>query len=82
MNDKLGTAKRNVDKYIKVADCGIFRTRNLVGDPMITVYEDEGLQIDLCFTYSYLEVFGLTESEFRELEKYYKDAQQNRQKEE
>lgn len=52
-------------------DCGIFNTRNIVGDHMETVYEKDGVKIDVCNSYSYLEVFGLTCDEYNELEAYY-----------
>lgn len=51
--------------------CGIFDSRNVVGDPMCTIYSDGKLQIDVCYNYGYFEVFGLTDAEFKELKKYY-----------
>lgn len=68
---KLEKAKEIVSKYYKVADCGIFNSRNILGDPMETVYAGEGLTIDICFSYAYFEVFGLSNGEFRKLEKFY-----------
>lgn len=60
--------KENYDGY----DCGIFNSRNLVGDYMVNIYEDEdGLSIDACLNRGYFEVFGLTNQEFEELKKYY-----------
>ena len=38
---------------------------------MDTIYEDEELTIDICYGYMYFEVFGLSDEEFEELEKYY-----------
>lgn len=55
----------------KDADCGIFDSRNLVGGRMTTIYADGDLIIDICYGYSYFEVFGLSEKEFEELRKYY-----------
>jgi hypothetical protein len=71
MNDKLEIAKKVIKENYKDADCGIFDCRNLVGDSMTTIYDEDGLQIDICYWYSYFEVFGLTDKEFEELEKYY-----------
>lgn len=51
--------------------CGIYNSRNILGDPMSTIYIDNNLQIDICYYYEYFEVFGLTDAEFGELEKYY-----------
>ena len=67
----LEKAKEIVKTYYRVADCGIFNSRNVVGDVMETIYEGEGLTIDFCYYYSYLEVFGLSDAEFKELERYY-----------
>ena len=68
---KLEKAKEIVNIYYKVANCGIFDSRNIVGDRMKTVYAGEGLIVDVCFPYAYFEVFGLSYKEFEELEKYY-----------
>ena len=51
--------------------CGIFFSRNIAGDQMFTVYEDEGVTIDVCYYWEYLEVFGLNEEEEKEIEKFY-----------
>lgn len=69
--DKLGQAKLIIEQYYSLADYGIFFCRNMVGDPMYTIYEDEDLTIDICYEYSYFEVFGLTVDEEIELEDYY-----------
>jgi len=67
----LEKAKEVIKEYYNEADCGIFDSRNLVGDSMTTIYEGEGLTIDICHYYSYFEVFGLSDAEFEELEGYY-----------
>ncbi len=67
----LEKAKEVIKEYYYYADCGIFSTRNIVGDPMETIYNDNGLTIDICYEYSYYEVFGLSDEEFKELCKYY-----------
>lgn len=68
---KLEKAKEIIKKYYDEADCGIFNSRNLVGDSMSTIYDEDGLTIDICQYWSYFEVFGLSEKEFLELRKYY-----------
>ena len=45
----------------------VFDTRNIVGDPMENIYDKDGIQIDVCYAYEYVEVFGLSEEEFKEL---------------
>ena len=68
----LEIAKGIIKEYYSFAKCGIFNTRNLVGDDeMGRIYKSEGLTIDICYSYAYFEVFGLSNTEFRELEKYY-----------
>ena len=67
----LEKAKEIVKAYYKDADCGIFDSRNAAGDSMSTIYASEGLTIEVCYGYSYFEVFGLSDAEFEELERYY-----------
>ena len=68
---KLDIAKDIIKEFYFLADCGIYDTRNIVGDRMTTIYEDDELIIDICYNYSYFEVFGLSEADFNELEKFY-----------
>lgn len=68
---KLEKAKEVIKKYYDDATCGIFDSRNIVGDLMDNIYEDEELSIDICYGYAYFEVFGLTDEEFAELENFY-----------
>lgn len=68
---KLDKCKDIIKSHFGAADCGIFNSRNIAGDPMETVYEDDGLQIDICYRYSYFEVFGLSPSEFDSLVEFY-----------
>ena len=44
-----------------------FRTRNTVGDLMETIYASDGIIIDFCEGWDYLEIFGLTDEEYRSL---------------
>lgn len=71
--DKLEIAKKIIFKNYSYAKCGIFNTRNLVGDGMTNIYDDDGLIIDVCYYYEYFEVFGLSDDEFDELENYYEE---------
>ena len=68
---KLDKAKKVVKQYYDEARCGIFNTRNLIGDPMETLYKGSDITIDICYPYAYFEVFGLSDEEFSELEKFY-----------
>ena len=67
----LEKAKEIVKENYRCADCGIFNSRNILGDCMETIYEGEGLTIDICYYYSYFEVFGLSTADFKKLERYY-----------
>lgn len=44
-----------------------FNTRNLIGDNMRTVYDEDGIIVDYCYEYEYIEIFGLTDVEFENL---------------
>lgn len=69
--NKLEIAKQIIKENYQIADCGLYNCRNLVGDPMTTIYNENGLTIDICYYYSYFEVFGLSNEEFEELQTYY-----------
>lgn len=50
---------------------GLFNTKNVTNDKMITIYKSNDIQLDICINYDYFEVFGLTENEFKELQNFY-----------
>ena len=58
------------DRYAD-ALCGLFFTRNFIGDPMSTIWEEDGVTIDICYDHEYFEVFGLTADEESELLAFY-----------
>lgn len=70
---RLDKAKNLIEMHLKKAKCGLYDSRNTEGDEMATVYKDRELQIDICYFYEYFEVFGLSNSEFRELKLYYNE---------
>jgi hypothetical protein len=76
---KLEKAKEIITEHFKDADCGIFNSRNFVGDPMLTIYDDGELNIDICYYWSYFEVFGLTENDFNLLKKYYEELKERKE---
>ena len=69
--NKLEKAKEIIKSLYSIYDCGIYNTRNLVGDRMSTIYDEDGLTIEGCYEWSYFEVFGLTEEEFMKLKSFY-----------
>ena len=44
-----------------------FNSRNLVGDQMYTIYDEDGITVDMCYEWSYIEIFGLTQQQFEDL---------------
>lgn len=44
-----------------------FNTRNIAGDYMETVYCEDGITVDECPSWHYLEIFGLTKEEYESL---------------
>ena len=63
-------------KEHKFEDIQMFNTRNVCGDVMENLLAENGVYIDICWGYGYIEVFGLTEDEFNELYTQYDgDAQ-------
>ena len=71
MMTNLEKAKKIISEYFSQAECGIYDTHNVIGDLMGTIYEENGLRIDICVYYGYFEVFGLTDEEFEELKRFY-----------
>lgn len=63
--------KTVIKENIEDADLGLFFTRNIGGDIMHNIFEGEFFKIDICYGYMYYEVFGCTEQEEEELDKYY-----------
>lgn len=68
---RLEKAKEIIKRDFKLFPCGIFDCRNMCGDTMVTRYVDDDIKIDVCPGWSYFEVFGLTDEEFRELKDFY-----------
>ncbi len=68
---RLETAKKIIEEHMDTVMWGIFDTHNIVGDFMRTIFNEDGLTIDICDDCDYFEVFGLTGEEFLELKKFY-----------
>ena len=69
--NKLEKAKEIIKESWELAKYGMFNSRNNTGDKMFTIYNQDGLVIDICYHYGYFEVFGLSGEEFRELREFY-----------
>lgn len=59
--------KVTIDDY----SCGLYSTRNVVGDCMETMFNGKYFTLDACYNWSYYELFGTTEDEFKEIKDYY-----------
>lgn len=44
-----------------------FNTRNTAGDAMYCDYDKDGITMDVCYQYEYVEIFGLTKEEWNEI---------------
>ena len=63
--------KKVIREYYSDANCGIFFSRNIMGDPMYTIWTEDDIEIDICYGYCYFEIFGLTSEEQKEVEQFY-----------
>ena len=63
--------KEIIKTHIRDARCGIFFSRNTVGDIMLNLYTGEIFTVDICRHWEYYEVFGCTDKEAMELDEYY-----------
>lgn len=68
---ELEKVKDIIKRHYNRGDCGIFNRRNLVNDPMSTIFKGEYFTVDLCEYWAYFEVFGTSSDEFKELENFY-----------
>lgn len=71
--NRLGGKKMNkIDKLKnflqkRFPNAQAFNTRNWTGDTMINVYNEDGIQVDYAPDYDYIEIFGITKSQFDKL---------------
>ena len=56
---------------------GLYFSRNTVGDPMCTIYEQDDIVVDACYSWDYLEIFGLTDDEQKDMVSWYNNYQEN-----
>lgn len=62
-----------VQDNIRFASCGIYDTKNTMGDNMDLLHAEGEFQVWICYQYQYFEVFGLPDDEFAILEERYKE---------
>ena len=69
--EELEKVKEIMKETIDTYSCGLFNTRNIAGDFMATLFNGKYFTLDACYSWSYFELFGTTEEEFKEIKKYY-----------
>lgn len=74
----LDRVKLIIKLFYPLADCGLFFSRNLVGDKMDTIYNEDDIQIDICYDHCYFEVFGLSVEEQITMKHFYQDLEDDK----
>lgn len=64
MNKKVEELIRFLETRFR-ARIQMFDTRNIVGDYMENIYHKDGIVVDYCSGWHYIEIFGLTYEEFK-----------------
>lgn len=64
MNKKVEELIRFLETRFRVGKIQMFDTRNIVGDLMQNIYYKDGIVVDYCSGWHYIEIFGLTYEEF------------------
>lgn len=67
--------KKLIKENYDDADCGLYDTRNIVGDYMVNIFDGKYFTLDICYYYSYFEVFGATSEEFAILKTIYNNLE-------
>lgn len=65
--------KEVIKYWLVCGGCGLYFCRNMCDDPMETVYNENGIQIDICYAWNYFEIFGLEWDEKNEIERFYEE---------
>lgn len=71
MENRVEKVKEIIKENIGNGCCGIYNCRDIMGDPKRTLYEDEDITVDICDYYSYFEILGLNNNEFKQVKEYY-----------
>ncbi len=69
---ELEEVKKVIKENYYIASCGLFFSRNIVGDSMTNIYCKKGIFVDICYEWEYFEVFGLDSVQKLELLTFYK----------
>lgn len=63
--------KNVLKERILEGGCGIFDCRGWTPDPKCTIFNEDGVIVDICHGYEYFEILGLTDEEFKLVADYY-----------
>lgn len=74
-NEEFEAVKAVIADNIDCADCGLFFTGNTEDDETETLFNGEFFMVDICYDWSYFEVFGCGEDERAELKEFYSVVQ-------
>lgn len=69
--EELAEVKSVISRNIGDANKGIFFTGNTEDDETETLFNGEFFMVDICYDWSYFEVFGCGEDERAELKEFY-----------
>lgn len=67
----LDEIKAIIDLYGDECAYGLYDCRNTCGDEMTNVYNKDDVTIDICLDNAYIEVIGLSDTDFNKLSDYY-----------
>lgn len=70
-NIEFQNVKDTIREHIAEASCGLYFTRNTVGDYTENIYIGKVFTVEICRHWGYFEVFGCTAREERVLTDYY-----------
>lgn len=68
---ELNKVKKLIKEFYDDGNHSLFSTRNIVGDHMWNLFYGNHFNLDICYDYSYFELFGATEKEFNKVMKFY-----------
>ena len=63
--------KNVLKENILEGSCGIFDCRSWTPDLKYTLFNEDGVMVDICHEYNYFEILGLTDEEFKLVAEYY-----------
>lgn len=76
---ELEEVKKIIKENYSDAECGLFFSRNILGDSMSNIYCKNGISVDICYDYEYFEVFGLDPVQELELIEFYASLGERRE---